>query len=130
MKFWKFEFPGDVELQSCIQERRLPRRDLSFAGLKDTYSHPFDSMVVGDAVFVGTLVNDEAKFFAIGKVRARLSATGEPTIDWVLNRFTKLPEPSGGLPNWQTKTSFEISSAPAKRYGLPELVNYYIKGDA
>ena len=130
MKFWKFEYPGSVELANCVSERRLPLREIKYPGLKDTYSHPFESMAVGDAVFLGTLSGDEARFFAIGKVREKANAGVAPVIDWVENKFGKFPDVSGGLPNWQTKTAFEISSSPAKRYGLLELVNYYIKSDA
>lgn len=101
-----------------------------YPGLKDTYEHPFESMVVGDAVFLGSLSGDEARFFAIGKVREKADATADPSIAWIENKFGKFPDASGGLPNWQTKTAFEISSAPAKRYGLLELVKFYIKSDA
>lgn len=130
MKFWKFEYPGEIEASKCIREMRLPPKELPYSGLKNTYDHPFKSMVVGDAVFLATLSGEEARFFAVGRVLDKSGLNAIPRIQWVENTFGKFPDASGGLPNWRTKTSFEISSAPAQRYGLLEIVNYYIKTDA
>lgn len=130
MKFWKFEYPGETEMQNCVLENRLPNRAMVFSGLKDTYSHPFESMVVGDCVFLANLSGDEARFFAVGKVLGRKNDTVVPTIKWVATKFGRFPDVRGGLPHWQTKTAFEISASPAKRYGLFDQVNYYVKNDA
>lgn len=127
MKFWKFEYPGEEEMRSCIGDRRLPMPEMKFPGLQDTYEYPAGTLKVGDAVFLATLLGEEARFFAIGKVAGRSEKLGIPIIDWAANKFGKFPNAQGGLPEWRTKSAFEITKAPAKRYGLLELVQYYVK---
>lgn len=130
MKFWKFEYPGPQAVASCIRCMSLPPNDKAFPGLKDTYAHPQRSMRVGDGVLLATLAGEEAKFFAIGKVRAIDGDGRAPVIQWASTTFTRFPDARGGLINWQTKTAFEISPEPAKRYGLEKLISHYVKDDA
>lgn len=130
MKFWKLEYPGPVEFAKCISSNSLPPKNTVFQGLKDTFAHPLKEMKVGDGVLLATLMGDEAKFFAIGKVRAINDEENLPQIQWAATTFTRFPNASGGLINWQTKTAFEISPEPAKRYGLRKLLDYYVKDDA
>ena len=127
MKFWKFEYPGEEEMQSCIGDGRLPRPETKFPGLEDTYKYPAGALKVGDAVFLATLSGEEARFFAIGKVVGRSEEPDVPIINWAATKFGKFPNAQGGLPQWRTKTAFEITKEPAKRYGLLELVQHYVK---
>lgn len=122
MKFWKFEVPQAADLERCLTDGSLSR-SVSAAGLKDTFDVLLGKMRVGDGVVLATLVGDEARIVALGQVRAL-----EPhRIQWAATSHTRFPDARGGLVNWQTKTAFEISSEPATRYGLHELVDYYIK---
>lgn len=126
MKFWKFEYSGPEDLANCISNNSLPVNDKALPGLKDTYAYPVKSMRVGDGVVLATLVGDEAKFFAVGKVLAIASDSAAPLIKWKATTFTHFPDARGGLVNWQTKTAFEISPSPAKRYGLEKLIAHYL----
>lgn len=129
MKFWKFEYPGSGALAHCTKFKSLPPKETLFPGLSNTFDHPLKSMRVGDGVVLATLVDDEAKFYALGKVRSISADLGAPVIQWVATQFTKFPDAQGGLKHWQTKSAFEISPEPAKRYGLAELISYYVKSD-
>ena len=127
MKFWKFEYEGEDALGACIANRSLPPPESKRQGLSNTYAHPFKSMKVGDGVVLASLAGDEGKIFAVGKVRSVASNTTPAIIDWTATTKTVFPDARGGLVNWQTKTAFEISPEPAKRYGLRELVEYYVR---
>jgi hypothetical protein len=129
MKFWKFEYPGSEALINCSNSMSLPSKETIFPGLTNTFAHPLKSMKVGDGVVLATLVGDEAKFYALGIVRSTDGSPDGPVIQWTATQFTKFPDAQGGLKHWQTKTSFEISPEPAKRYGLKELVAYYVRGN-
>lgn len=130
MRFWKFEHPGEAEMQSCIAERRLPKPDIQFPGLLDTYDYPAGALKAGDGVLLATLSGEEARFFAVGKVIGKSTETGLSTVSWTATKFGKFPNEKGGMPQWRTKTAFEITKEPAKRYGLLELIQYYVKNDA
>ena len=130
MKFWKFEYPGPVQFAQCISTNSLPQKNTVFPGLKDTFEHPLREMKVGDGVLLATLVGDEGKFLAIGRVRSKNDQEALPQIQWAATTFTRFPNASGGLINWQTKTAFEISPEPTKRYGLRKLLDHYVKDDA
>jgi hypothetical protein len=127
MKFWKFEYEGSTALERCIESGSLPSQESSFPGLKNTYAHPLKSMKIGDGVILATLLGDEAKIFAVGKVRKVTQGTEPPVIQWAAMTLTVHPNPTGGLVNWQTKTSFEIKPEPAKRYGLQKQIEYYVR---
>lgn len=127
MKFWKFEYPGPAALDICISRQSLPPKEMAFPGLKNTFAHPFKSMRAGDGVVLATLDGEEAKFFALGKVRAINAETNVPVIQWTATTSIHFPDARGGLINWQTKTSFEIKPEPAKRYCLEKLLNHYMK---
>lgn len=129
MKFWKFEYPGSAALDDCISCHSLPSGKAEFQGLKNTFTHPLKSMKVGDGVVMATLQGDEAKFFALGKVRSINIESNLPVIQWTATTHTHYPDARGGLINWQTKSAFEISPEPAKKYGLRELIAYYVKDD-
>lgn len=129
MRFWKFEYPGPSGLDECISRQSLPSRETAFPSLANTFEHPLKSMHVGDCVVLATLRGEEANIFALGKVRSINACSKMPTIQWKATRHTKLPDERGGLIHWQTKTAFEISPEPAKKYGLRELVDYYVKND-
>lgn len=126
MKFWKFEYLDAESLEMCVRERSLPSLK-EVRGLKDTFAHPRKSMKVGDGVLLASLNGEEGKIFAVGKVRSLGSDIEPPVIDWTATTKTVFPDAKGGLINWQTKTAFEISPEPAKRYGLKELVDYYVR---
>lgn len=127
MKFWKFEYEGPAALEHCIASGALPSPESNFPGLMNTYAHPLKSMKVGDGVILATLQGDEGKIFAIGKVRKMPLGTEPPAIQWAAMTLTIFPDARGGLMNWQTKTSFEISPEPAKRYGLQKQLEYYVR---
>lgn len=127
MRFWKFEYEGATALDECIANRCLPSPEAKRHGLTNTYAHPLKSMKVGDGVLIATLSGDGGKIFAVGKVCSVASATAPAVVDWAATTKTVFPDVKGGLVNWQTKTSFEISPEPAKRYGLKELVEYYVR---
>ena len=84
-------------------------------------------MSVGDALVLASLEGEEGKIVALGKVRAIATATNPAVIDWAATKKTVFPDAKGGLVNWQTKSAFEISPEPAKRYGLKDLVEYYVR---
>lgn len=127
MKFWKFEYPGSAELTNCINSKSLPPRESTFPGLVNTHDYPIKSMKTGDSVFLAKLVGDEAKFFAIGVVQSIDDTCDEIVVQWAATQFTRFPNAQGGLKHWQTKSAFEIKPEPAKRYGLAELITYYVK---
>jgi hypothetical protein len=129
MKFWKFEYPGSVALINCTNSRSLPSKETLFPGLTNTFAHPLKSMKAGDGVVLATLVGDEAKFYALGIVRSTGGISNAPVIQWAATQFTKFPDAQGGLKHWQSKTAFEISPEPARKYGLAELIAYYVKAD-
>ena len=130
MKFWKFEFEGKTALETCMREKSLPSPTTEYPGLKNTYAHPLKSMKVGDGLVLASLRGEEGRIFAVGKVRSNRSDTEPSVVDWALTTKTVFPDTKSGLLNWQTKTAFEISPEPAKRYCLKELVEYYVRGDA
>lgn len=127
MKFWKFECEDGSAVVDCINNGSLPSQETGFPGLKNTFAHPLKAMRVGDGVVLATLKGNEARIFAVGKVQAIESDVKSPSIQWAATRTTLFPDPRGGLVNWQTKTAFEISPEPAKRYGLQKLIDYYVR---
>lgn len=127
MKFWKFEYEGPAELEKCVSTDSLPSPERQFSGLKNTYAHPLKSMKIGDGVVLASLAGDQGKIFAVGKVRAAGADIQSPQVQWAVTTKTVFPDAKGGLANWQTKTAFEISPEPAKRYGLEKLINYYVR---
>lgn len=127
MKFWKLQYSGPEQLAECARNRSLPSSPASFPGLKDTNAHPISSMKVGDCLVLASLEGDQGKIVALGKVRAAATATGPAVVDWAATKKTVFPDAKGGLINWQTKSAFEISPEPAKKYGLKELVEYYVR---
>lgn len=126
MKFWKFEYLDVHALEIRIRERSLPPPN-NVRGLKNTFAHPRKSMRVGDGAILASLNGEEGKIFAVGKVRSLGSDIEPPIIDWTATTKTVFPNARGGLINWQTKTAFEISPEPAKRYAPKELVEYYVR---
>lgn len=130
MKFWKFQYEGPEALLQCIENRSLPSGDVTFAGLKNTYAHPVKAMRPGDGVVLAKLEGDEGKIFAVGKVRAVATTETHAVVDWAATTMTVYPDVKGGLINWQTKSAFEISQEPAKRYNLRKLIEYYVRSDA
>ena len=127
MKFWKFEYPGAAELINCINSKSPPPRESIFPGLVNTNDYAIKSMKPGDSIFLATLVGDEAKFFALGVVQSIDDTRDKIAVQWAATQFTRFPNAQGGLRHWQTKTAFEIKPEPAKRYGLAELITYYVK---
>lgn len=126
MRFWKFEYDSPEELRKCIAEQRLPS-SIDVPGLSNTYDHPVKSLKTGDGVIVAKLDENKAKIYAVGKVRTIASDRSTVIIDWAQVRETRFPNPQGGLPQWQTKTAFEISPSPAKEYDLTELVDRHVR---
>lgn len=86
-------------------------------------------MRAGDGVVLAVLDGDEGKIFAVGKVLAVETLDAPAVITWAATRKTVYPNASGGLVNWKNKSAFEISAEPAKRYGLRELIEYYVRSD-
>lgn len=127
MKFWKFEYEGASEIESMINRRSLPSPERNFPGLRNTFAHPLKSMRVGDGVILATLQDDTGKIFAVGRVREIGEGGKLPVVQWTATTSTVFPDAKGGLVNWQTKTAFEISSEPAKKYGLRKLIEYYVR---
>lgn len=128
MKFWKFQYLGESVLEQCVQGQAVPLADTSPSGLANTDRETMARMRPGDGVIIAELLGDQAKIYALGKVRS--VARSEPTVVWARNTNYRQPDERGGLIHWQTKTAFEISPEPAKRYGLKELVEHYVKDDA
>ena len=126
MKFWKFQYEGHDALLKCVESRNLPSVDITHAGLRNTNAHPIKAMKVGDGVVLAKLEGDEGKIFAVGKVRVVATTETPAVVDWTATKKTVYPDVSGGLVNWQTKSAFEISQDPAKRYGLQKLIEYYV----
>lgn len=127
MKFWKFECKDTADISTCIANESLPSQEVSFPGLQNSFEYPLRKMKAGDGVVLATLNGNEGKIFAVGKVKS-IGPKGEPpSIQWSATKTTVFPDPSGGLINWQTKTAFEISPEPAKRYGLQKLIEYYVR---
>ena len=129
MKFWKFEYAGEADLERCVSERSLPCGTVAL-GLKDTDHEVACRMREGDGAVVGQLIGDQAKLYAVGRVVKAGSERGAPSVQWVKTINFRMPDERGGLIHWQTKTAFEISPEPAKRYGLRELVDHYVPNDA
>lgn len=119
--------PGEDQTDACIGERRLPHSDISFPGLVNTYAYPAGAMKAGDGVFLATLIGDQARFFAVGLVVVKGTGTDPAVINWTATQFGRFPNERGGLPEWRSKTAFEISKEPAKRYELLSLLEYYVK---
>lgn len=130
MKFWKFQYEGHEALLQYIENRSLPSGDITLAGLKNTHAHPVKAMRPGDGVVLATLEGDEGKIFAVGKVRSVATTETPAVVDWVETIMTVYPDARGGLVNWQTKSAFEISQEPAKKYNLRKLIEYYVRSDA
>jgi hypothetical protein len=129
MKFWKYEYESVDALEACIRHGALPSADKNFPGLTNTHSYPTGAMKVGDGVVLGKLEGDAAKIFAVGLVR-RVQGNGlSAIVDWTATTKTVFPNAKGGLANWQQKSAFEISPELAKRYGLKELIQYYVRSD-
>jgi hypothetical protein len=129
MKFWKFETPPRADFERCTQEGRLPP-EVQFPGLRSTHAYPAENLKVGDGLVIARLDGEEAKIVALGKVRSIDPGSHVPSVQWAVTSHTKFPDARGGLANWQTKTAFEITKEPAERYGLLQLVNYYVKDPA
>lgn len=127
MKFWKFEYEGPEAMEQCFKEGALPSPRAKFSGLKNTCEHPRKSMKPGDGVLLATIEGEKARFYAIGKVLSTEKDEVPAVVSWSAMGKTVFPDASGGLVNWQTKTAFEISPEPAKKYGLKDLMDYYIK---
>lgn len=125
MKFWKFEYDGPVELSKLITARSLPPSK-EVPGLSNTYSHPVTSLKSGDGIILAKLDGTTAKIYAVGKVISLTPDRSSITVDWAEVNKALFPNPQGGLTNWKTKTAFEISPDPAKRYGLRELIDRHI----
>jgi hypothetical protein len=130
LKFWKFQYEGSDALLQCIENRSLPSGIVIIAGLKNTYAHPVKAMKPGDGVVLAKLEGDEGKIFAVGKVRAVATTETPAVVDWVATTMTVYPDARGGLVNWQTKSAFEISQEPAKRYNLQKLIEYYVRSES
>ena len=127
MNFWKFQYDGEEALLQCIVNRRLPSDVVTHAGLKNTHAHPLKAMRPGDGVVLATLEGDEGKIFAVGKVRAVATPEAPALVDWAAMKMTVYPDARGGLVNWKTKSAFEISQEPAKKYNLKKLIEYYVR---
>jgi predicted HNH restriction endonuclease len=119
--FWKFEYDGPAQLQDCISNNSLPP-EKDFPGLENTYSYPFKKMKPGDGLVLAQLEGVSARIFAVGKVQA----IQPHVVNWAAVNETVYPNPQGGLPNWQKKTSFEIKPKPARKYGLNGLIEKHI----
>lgn len=130
MKFWKFEYDGPIELRNCITERRLPIAK-EVPGLSNTYDHPAKSLRAGDGVILAKLDGEAARIYAVGKIQSIAYDYSPTIVEWAAVQETRLPNPQGGLQNWRSKTAFEISPNPARRYGLRELIDDHVRtGDA
>jgi hypothetical protein len=98
--------------------------------MKNTDQDVAHRMREGDGVVIGQLVGDQAKIYAVGRLARAQTGTTPPSVRWAKTLNYRQPDERGGLIHWQTKTAFQISSEPARRYGLKELINYYVPGDA
>lgn len=126
MRFWKFEYEGPEALFQCIEKRSLPSGQHNVPGLRNTYEHPLKSMKSDDGLILAKLDGDQGRIFAVGKIRSIGKDGHAAVVDWKATQTTVFPDAKGGLVNWQTKSAFEISPEPAKRYGLNKLVEYYV----
>lgn len=124
MKFWKFQYAGPAQAKRCVETRSLPPNQ-DFPSLANTYVQRVQALKIGDGVLLAQLNGDKAHVFAVGVVRA----VGPVLVDWAATTKTLTPDRRLGLKNWKTKSAFEISSAPAKRYGLQELLEQHILRD-
>jgi len=125
MKFWKFQYLGENSMEMCIREKRFPMAQTNIPGLATTDQEVLDRVRPGDGALIAELLGEQAKIYAIGKVI--VGADSQLEVIWVRNINFRQPNERGGLIHWQTKTAFEISPEPAKRYGLKELVEHYVK---
>lgn len=123
MQFWKFQYLGDTSIEECIKNKSLPLASQPVPGLATTDQDVIARMRLGDGVVIAELVGDQAKLYAIGRVVS--IANKQPEISWARSINFRFPDERGGLIHWQTKTAFEISSEPAKRYGLKDLVEHF-----
>lgn len=124
MKFWKFEAPPADQIEALVAKGRLPP-PMMVAGLRDTHYEVSRKLRLGDGVVLANLRGDEGKIVAFGKVRTPSGADEDAHIQWAIASHGVHPTGSG-LNHWRTKTAFEISTVPAKRYGLLGFIEYYI----
>ncbi len=118
MKFWKFEYEGPEALLQCVEKRSLPSGQCKMPGLRNTYAHLVESVKSGNGLIVATLDGEQGTIFAVGKVRSIEKDDRAAVVDWKATKTIVFPDARGGLVNWRTKSAFEISPEPAKRYGL------------
>lgn len=128
MKFWKFEAPTAGQVDAVVAAGGLPPA-VTVPGLRDTYEEVARKLKPGDGVVLACLNGDEGKIVAFGKVRAVQRTPDDLYIQWAKASHGVYPTGSG-LEHWQTKTAFEISTEPAKRYGLRGFIDFHIKDAA
>lgn len=111
-------------MEICIRKKTFPMAQTKIPGLVTTDQEVLDRVCPGDGVLIAELLGKQAKIHAIGK--AIVGANSQLEVIWARSINFRQPNERGGLIHWQTKTAFEISPEPAKRYGLKELVEHYV----
>lgn len=125
VKFWKFEAPAEEQIESVIDTGGLPP-SVTVPGLLNMYEDVAKKLRPGDGVVLATLMGEEGKIVAFGKVRAVAKELDGISIQWAKASHGVYPTGSG-LTHWKNKTAFEIKAAPAERYGLLRFIDFHIK---
>lgn len=123
MKFWKFAYRDEATMVACLEGRCLPNPEFSPLGMGNRNEWVAEQLSAGDIVVLATLCGFLATFYAVGVVREVSPEYSGVVVDWAAERHDQEPTPSSGLIHWQTKSAFQISPAPAKRYNLKARAN-------